>query len=92
MTKIAEAHLPPKTSLLAILQLHDIRLPQEQALILHNEQRPAATSIVREQSQLLQPDVMYHTHLFIRKEPSGFMALTQMQADEHSGLSPAAKL
>ena len=54
--------IPP---LLAVDQLHDVKLIDHEALILHNEQGSTAPAKVSVEPQLSQANVMHHPHFCV---------------------------
>lgn len=60
---ILDKILPLVAGDLPLLQLLDVVLLDGEGLVLHDEQRPAASPVVCVQPQLLQSDVVHHSHL-----------------------------
>ena len=76
--------LPALARVLALGQLHDVALGHAQLLVVDDEQRPAASTVVGRQPELLEPDVVDDAHLGVevRLPPEG-----PERGDELGGVS-----
>mmetsp|Transcript_1578 Transcript_1578/g.6248 ORF Transcript_1578/g.6248 Transcript_1578/m.6248 type:complete len:449 (+) Transcript_1578:638-1984(+) len=76
--------VPAEARALAVAQLGDCVFLDQQALVLHDEQRAAHAPAVGIQAHLLQPDVVHDRHLLL--DVDGAPQVSQC-ADEHLGVA-----